>query len=66
MEERSRSASGNNLQGAGRHPMNTVNSDLQHRYELLESVNKKLTSENECLRKKCVEYEFKYSFRYAE
>ena len=59
IEERSRSASGNNQQLQPRQHNNTQLSDLQHRYDLLESVNKKISTEMECLRKKNVEYEFK-------
>jgi hypothetical protein len=58
-DERSRSASGNNVGPIVRGSGSGAQSDLQHRYELLESVNRKLTGESECLRKKCVEYEFK-------
>ena len=42
MEERSRSASGNQQRPLGRPILGGNQEDLQHRYELLESVNRKL------------------------
>lgn len=45
VDERSRSASGNNVNPALRHPSNVNLTDLQHRYDLMESLNKKLSSE---------------------
>ena len=59
IEERSRSGSGNHVQPQLRQPTNVAQLDLQHRYELLESINKKLSTEVECSRKACIEYEFK-------
>lgn len=58
-DERSRSASGNGMAPPVRQPSNPHSHDLQYRYELMESMNKKLSGECECLRKKSVEYEFK-------
>lgn len=58
MDERSRSASGNGTTPPVRQP-SLPHSDLQYRYELMESANKKLSGECECLRRKTAEYEFK-------
>jgi len=44
---------------------NNNSEDLEHRYILLESINKKLSLDIECLRKTNVEYEFKYQMIYA-
>jgi hypothetical protein len=36
-----------------------LSKDFIQKYELLESINAKLKKENECYRKKSIEYEFK-------
>ena len=59
MEQRSRSASGNQQRPQERVLGGKVHDDLQYKYELMESANRKLATECECLRKKCIEYEFK-------
>jgi hypothetical protein len=63
VDERSRSASGNGPQPQLRHPPSPLVADLQSKCDLLENVNKKVSSERECFRAKVTEYEYKYLSR---